>query len=106
MKNVSFLTPPDVKYGFSLSGVAQYTSEVDEAEETLKKIMAQSESGLIIIEERLLSGMPESRLPEFEHAWHGILLVLPSPVKPPAEVEDYAARLIRRAIGYHVRLKI
>ncbi len=54
MKNVSFLTPPDVKYGFSLSGVTQYTSEIDEAEETLKKIMAQSESGLIIIEERLL----------------------------------------------------
>jgi vacuolar-type H+-ATPase subunit F/Vma7 len=106
MKNVSFLTPPDVKYGFSLSGVTQYTSEIDEAEETLKKIMAQSESGLIIIEERLLSGMPESRLPEFEHSWRGILLVLPSPVKPPAEVEDYAARLIRRAIGYHVRLKI
>jgi len=39
-------------------------------------------------------------------ALFGILLVLPSPVKPPAEVEDYAARLIRRAIGYHVRIKM
>ena len=36
----------------------------------------------------------------------GILLVLPSPEKLPAEVEDYAARLIRRAIGYHVRLNV
>jgi len=106
MKNVSFLTPPDVKYGFSLSGVAQHTSEADEAEEMLKKIMAEGDNGLIIIEERLLSGMPENRIPDFEHAWNGILLILPSPVKPPAEVEDYAARLIRRAIGYHVRLKI
>jgi vacuolar-type H+-ATPase subunit F/Vma7 len=106
MKKVAFLTPPDVKYGFSLSGVAQHTSETDEAEETLKKIMAEADNGLVIIEERLLSGMPEERIRELEHAWNGILLVLPSPVKPPTEVEDYAARLIRRAIGYHVRIKI
>ncbi len=106
MKKVAFLTPPDVKYGFSLTGVAQHAAETDEAEETLKKIMAEADNGLIIIEERLLSGMPEDRIRELEQVWNGILLVLPSPVKPPAEVEDYAARLIRRAIGYHVRLKI
>jgi vacuolar-type H+-ATPase subunit F/Vma7 len=106
MKKVVFLTPPDVKYGFSLTGVAQHVAETDEVDETLKKIMAEADNGLIIIEERLLSGMPEDRIREFEQAWNGILLVLPSPVKPPAEVEDYAARLIRRAIGYHVRLKI
>jgi vacuolar-type H+-ATPase subunit F/Vma7 len=106
MKKVAFLTPPDVKYGFSLSGIAQHAVEVDETEETLKKIMAEGDNGLIVIEERLLTGLPEDRVRELEQAWNGILLVLPSPVKPPAEVEDYAARLIRRAIGYHVRLKI
>ena len=45
-------------------------------------------------------------LRELEQAWNGVLLVLPSPEKPPAEVEDYAARLIRKAIGYHVRLNV
>jgi V/A-type H+-transporting ATPase subunit F len=54
----------------------------------------------------MINGVTEERLHELEHGWHGILLILPSPVKPPAEVEDYAARLIRRAIGYHVRLKL
>jgi V/A-type H+-transporting ATPase subunit F len=72
----------------------------------LKKTMAEPETGLIIIDERLVTGMPEERLRELEQGWNGILLVLPSPVKPPAEVEDYAARLIRRAIGYHVRLNV
>jgi vacuolar-type H+-ATPase subunit F/Vma7 len=33
-------------------------------------------------------------------------VVLPSPKRPEAEVEDYAARLLRKAIGYHVRLRI
>ncbi len=106
MKKVAFLTPPDVKYGFGLSGVSQHVVNTNEAEETLKKLMAEAENGLVIIEERLISGMAEDRLRELENIWHGILLVLPSPVKSLFEVEDYAARLIRRAIGYHVRLKI
>jgi V/A-type H+-transporting ATPase subunit F len=79
---------------------------VSETEEALKQTMAQPDNGLVIVDERLLQGMPDERMRELEQSWQGILLVLPSPVKPPAEVEDYAARLIRRAIGYHVRLKL
>jgi len=110
---IAFITPPDVEYGFSLTGISQTVTANHETEEMLKKVMDETENGLVIIDERLLSagrdskeGVTEERLRELEHHWQGILLVLPSPEKPPAEVEDYAARLIRRAIGYHVRLKL
>ena len=112
MKKIAFITPPDANYGFSLTGVTQYAVEMPEFERTLKKAMDEPENGLVIIDERLVGagrdalGVSEERMRELEQAWHGILLVLPSPVKPPAEAEDYAARLIRRAIGYHVRLKL
>lgn len=106
MKKIAFITPPDVRYGFNLSGVPQHAVETDEAEEALERTMAEPDNGLVIIDERMITGMPEERLRELEQRWNGILLVLPSPEKPPAEVEDYAARLIRRAIGYHVRLKV
>lgn len=106
MKKISFITPPDASCGFGLSGVPQQAVNAAGMEETLKNTMAEPGNGLIIIDERLLQGMTEERLRELEQGWHGILLVLPSPVKPPVEVEDYAARLIRRAIGYHVRLKV
>jgi vacuolar-type H+-ATPase subunit F/Vma7 len=106
MKTIAFITPPDASYGFSLCGVPQYAVRAGDAETTLKNIMTEADTGLAIIDERLLQGIPEERLREIEQGWQGILLVLPSPEKPPAEVEDYAARLIRRAIGYHVRLKI
>ncbi len=112
MKKVAFITPPDANYGFSLTGIPQYAVEAPALEDTLRKVMEDSDNGLIVIDERLVAagretaGVPEERLRELEHGWHGILLILPSPVKPPAEVEDYAARLIRRAIGYHVRLKL
>jgi vacuolar-type H+-ATPase subunit F/Vma7 len=106
LKKIAFITPFQSKYGFSLSGIAQYVVEPHDLEATLKKIMADPDSGLVVIDERMINGMTEERLRELEQGWHGILLILPSPVKPPAEVEDYAARLIRRAIGYHVRLKL
>jgi vacuolar-type H+-ATPase subunit F/Vma7 len=112
MKKIAFITPSDAKYGFNLAGVPQYTVEMPEFEVTLKKVMDDPDNGLVIIDERLVGagrdalGVSEERMRELEQAWHGILLVLPSPVKPPAEAEDYATRLIRRAIGYHVRLKL
>ena len=106
MKKIAVITPAQSKYGFSLSGIAQYVVEPLHLEETLKSIMADPDSGLVIIDERMINGVTVERLHELEQGWHGILLILPSPVKPPAEIEDYAARLIRRAIGYHVRLKL
>jgi V/A-type H+-transporting ATPase subunit F len=107
MKKIVFITTPDAEYGFSLSGVTQYASDAAESEEIIGKTTADPDTGLIIIDERLAMGMTEERLRELEKNWHeGVFLVLPSPVKPPEEVEDYAARLIRRAIGYHVRVKV
>jgi vacuolar-type H+-ATPase subunit F/Vma7 len=112
MKKIAFITPRDATYGFGLTGVPQHAVDASEFEAVLKKSMEDPENGLLIIDERLVAagrdtaGVSEERLRELEHAWHGILLVLPSPVKPPPEAEDYAARLIRRAIGYHVRLKL
>ncbi len=112
MKKVAFITPPDADYGFSLTGIPQYAVDTPTLEDTLHKVMEDADNGLVVIDERLVAGgretegIPEEQLRTLEHGWHGILIVLPSPEKPPAEVEDYAARLIRRAIGYHVRLKL
>ncbi len=105
MKKISVITPPDAEYGFGLAGISRYSVEPGEAEEVLGKIMAEPDTGLIIIDERILRGMSEEKIGEMEKRWEGILLVLPSPIKPSADIEDYAERLIRRAIGYHVRLE-
>jgi vacuolar-type H+-ATPase subunit F/Vma7 len=113
MKKISFITPPDASYGFGLTGLPQTAVEAADAEETLQRSMADPDVGLVVIDERLMSrgqtgqGMTHDRIQELEQGWHGgILLVLPAPEKPPEDVEDYTSRLIRRAIGYHVRLKL
>lgn len=112
MKKIAVITPPDAKYGFSLSGVPHYAVEPFELENTLAKVMGDPENGLAVVDERFVAenreaeGLSEDRLREIEQGWQGILLIMPSPRKPTAQDEDYAARLIRRAIGYHVRLKL
>jgi len=105
LKKISFITPPEAEYAFGLTGMSQYSAGPENAEEVLGKIMAEPDTGLIIIDERMLRGMSEEKIREMEQRWDGILLVLPSPIKPSGEIEDYAERLIRRAVGYHVRLQ-
>ncbi|MGD1074835.1 MAG: V-type ATP synthase subunit F [Thermodesulfovibrionales bacterium] len=106
MKKIAFITPSDATYGFGLAGIPQFVGEAINAETMLKRAMTEPDNGLVIIDERMIAGVAEEDLRELEQGWHGILLVLPSPEKPPPEVEDYAARLIRKAIGYHMRLKL
>jgi V/A-type H+-transporting ATPase subunit F len=106
VKKIAFLTAEDVAYGFKLTGVSQYTTGIEKTEETLKKILRVPDTGLVIIDERLLKGIDEEKLRRIEKTWEGIMLILPSPERARLEVEDYAARLIRRAIGYHVRLRL
>jgi V/A-type H+/Na+-transporting ATPase subunit F len=106
MKKIVFITPQDVLYGFRLAGIEQRTAGPDAADAELRDALAGPDNGLVIIDERLLTDAVEERIREAEHGWPGILLVLPSPLTAPPEVEDYAARLIRKAIGYHVRLNV
>lgn len=106
MNRIVFITPHDAKYGFMLTGVSQYIVSKEDLIDTLKIMLQEQNTGLIIIDERLLNEETFEYIREVEQKWHGILLVLPAPVQPTIEIEDYAARLIRRAIGYHVRLKI
>lgn len=104
VKKIVFITPHDAQYGFSLAGVTQYEVIEDTAEEFLETLVKQSEIGLIVIDERLTRNINEKKLREFEEVFSGLLIVLPSPIKPVYEALDYVSKLIKRAIGYYVRL--
>jgi V/A-type H+-transporting ATPase subunit F len=106
VKKIVFLTAEDVAYGFKLTGVKQYSTSTGKAEETLKNILREPDAGLVIVDERLLQGIKDEKLRKLEKTWEGIILILPSPERARLDIEDYAARLIRRAVGYHVRLQL
>lgn len=106
MKKIVFLTPGDAEFGFRLAGVSQYVAGQGDEEKGLENSKSDEDAGLIIVDERTMKGISEEKMTETQRRWDGIIVVLPSPVKPASEVDDYAARLIRSAIGYHVRLKL
>ncbi len=106
MGKIIFIIPSDSEYGFSLAGFTTYNATEEDIEDVIKRVLALEDSSLVIVEETLLKGIPEDNLREIEKRWHGILLALPSPERPEAESEDYVSRLIRKAIGYHVRLRV
>lgn len=105
MKRIVFITALESEYGFGLAGVTHYTCKPEELEEKLREEMGRVDVGILVIEERLAKLIPENRIRVMEEGWHGILLVLPSPEGAGGE-DDYAERLVRRAIGYHVRLSV
>ena len=106
MSRIVIMTPADAEFGFKLTGVSHLTAREEDTEIMIRNITHEPDTGLLVIDEQLIKAVPEDRLKEIEKSWRGILVVLPSPVRPEAEIEDYAVRLIRRAIGYHVRLRI
>ena len=104
MSEVVFLTYPDARYGFSLVGTQQLNIPPAEAEAQLAKAMIDPDIGVVVIDERLAKAIDERRLAELENSWRGLLVTLPAP--EAGETEDALQRLIRRALGYHVRLQL
>ena len=106
MTEVIFITAEDALYGFSLAGMQQLTVSTELAEELLRETIADSDVGVVVIDERLVKFIDEKYFSELEKSWRGLLVTLPAPELLSNGEEDYLQRLIKRALGYHVRLQL
>jgi V/A-type H+-transporting ATPase subunit F len=104
LKKIIAITPLDARFGFALAGVRQLIRVPQELDATLLELAGDPTTGVVIIDERLVAGAAQRRIEDLERRWPGLAVVLPTPGKPARAAEDYALRLIRRAIGYQVRL--
>lgn len=105
MKRIVAMTAPDADNGFACCGAVQHAVAPGQVEVVLSQVLAEPENGVVILDERLVAEVGEERLRAIEQHWPGVLVVLPAPERGAVE-EDYAARLIRRAVGYHVRVRL
>jgi V/A-type H+-transporting ATPase subunit F len=107
VKKVVVITPPDARHGFALTGVRQVTSSIEELPGCLLGLARDPLTGVIIVDERLTVGEVQQQIRALERRWPGLLVVLPAPERAGrASEEDYVLQLIRRAIGYQVRLNL
>jgi vacuolar-type H+-ATPase subunit F/Vma7 len=104
MKQVVVMTPPDARHGFALTGVRQRTLLPEQLPADLKALLDDPRVGLVVVDERLAAGAMQATLREMERHWPGVVVMLPAPREGARVEEDYVLRLIRRALGYQVRL--
>ncbi len=104
MKEVVFLTTEQALDGFSLTGVRQMVATVEQAEQTLREILDDADVGVVAVEEPLAEMIGEAQLKEMTRRWPGVLVTLPTPGPVPHAEADALQRMVRRALGYHVRL--
>jgi vacuolar-type H+-ATPase subunit F/Vma7 len=105
-KRIVFFTEKDARYGFGLAGFEQHVCDRDGLESLLEQFVRKPEYGLIVIDERLVTESIDDRLREMERGLDLVFVIMPPPLKMETRREDYAVRLLRKAIGYHVQLNI
>lgn len=105
-KRIIFFTTQDAHYGFSLAGFEQHVCTTEELEPLLDRFIQKTEYGLFVIDERLVTESLDNRIRELERGLDLVFVIMPPPLKIEARREDYALRLLRKAIGYHIQLNV
>lgn len=104
MKRIVALTPPDADNGFACCGAVQHAVTPGEAATAVMVAMEEADGGVVIVDERILEELGEENLHALERRYPGVTVVLPAP-DVDSSGENYAMRMIRRAIGYQVKVK-
>ena len=107
MRKIVVIAPADARPGFALAGARQLSASPDELPVLLRQLASDPANGAVIVDERLLTGWAREYIRELDRHWAGLVIVLPAPERAGvATEEDYVLQLIRRAIGYQVRLNL
>lgn len=101
------VTRPGEGLGFRLAGVAVEEVEEGEAAERFTALLADPSLGVLAVEEDVLGRVPEPLLERIGREGFPVLLPFSLPRRwgEAGRGEEYVAALIRRAIGYHVKIQ-
>lgn len=105
MKEILFLTCSDSDPGFALTGIRQQALAPEGAWQAIQQACADPEIGVVAADSRLLETLDPIRLRELTERWPGVLVTLPAPADKRTPPSDELQRLVKRALGYHVRLQ-
>lgn len=108
MAGLTVITDPDTALGFQLAG-AEVTevAGADEAAARLLALLKAKEPGVVMYNEEYRSALPEKSRAALEESITPVFFAIPvaraGGVGETREV--YLARLLRRAIGYQLKIK-
>ncbi len=105
MREIVVMTPEEGRFGFAMTGVRQQVVAPEEAWAALVETCADATVGVVAVDARLQSQFDPRRLRELTDHWGGVLVTLPAPAGAERPEVDELQRLVRRALGYHVRIE-
>jgi len=105
VNRIVILTPTAAGCGFALAGVRQREVATGSEWAELQAACADPAVGVVAADARLLAAIDPRRLQELTGRWTGVLVTLPAPSGTPRDNLDDLQHLIRRALGYHIRLE-
>lgn len=106
MKKILVLAPAQPVSGFAIAGVVAREVVATPLPQLLDAAVGDSSVGVLAIDERLIDPPAQERIREIERHWRGAVVIVPAPGPSAKPADDYARRLIRRAIGYQVRVQL
>jgi V/A-type H+/Na+-transporting ATPase subunit F len=105
------ITREDLGAGFALAGVEVTRAPTpEEARTALAGALQGGGYGVVILEQELLSGMDEETRAEALASTVPLVIAIPGEMRwretEEAPADDYVARLIRRAVGYQLNIRL
>ena len=93
--------------GFALAGlVADIADEESVAEATLRALLQRPEVGIVLLEESIYDGLAPELRTLVDRVPQPIVVPFPGPAwRAAVSAEEQVVELLRRAIGYRVRLR-
>ena len=111
MLKVLAISEKELTRGFALAGVETWTvSDAKQASEALAKTIASGEYGIVIMDEKLSCALDKPVIRALSRGNGPMLVSIPAELRwcdteKPLH-DDYVARLIRRAVGYQLNVKL
>lgn len=93
--------------GFALAGVPVFeVRDGAEAAKQIERLIDDQNAGVVIIDEPLYRDIPEEIRRSFQRAALPVVIPVPGPDwTTETSAHDYIVEILRRAIGYRVRLQ-
>lgn len=111
MLKVLAISEGELARGFALAGVETWTvSDAKQASEALTGIISGGEYGIVIMDEKLSSGLDKQVVRAMARSNGPMLVSIPAELRwcdtETLPQDDYVARLIRRAVGYQLNVRL
>ena len=105
MFKLTVICPEKLAKGFELTGVDVFTSDSKEkTERLLLQTIEEKKAGLVVLPQEHLESLDERKRKELEKLDFPLIVPVPMIRETEMTPEEYVSQMVRRAIGYQVKI--